>query len=63
MTLGRISALVFSMIFGVLMLAAGTLLVLGGVWPGIVLWIPGGALLMVAMRLNRPADESFDENL
>lgn len=52
MTLGRISAVVFSMIFGVMTLAAGTLLLLGGVWAGILLWVPGGALVALAMKLN-----------
>lgn len=60
MTLGRISAVVFSMIFGVMTLAAGTLLLLGGVWAGILLWIPGGVLVALAMRLNDRPDEPTD---
>lgn len=58
MSLGRITALVFSMIFGVITLAAGTLLMLGGVWGGLLLWIPGGALVALAMRLNDRVPEA-----
>jgi hypothetical protein len=53
MTLGQISALVFSLIFGVLSLVFGTLLVLGGVWGGVILWIPGALLLSLAVRMNK----------
>ncbi len=52
MSLGRISALVFSLIFGVVTLAAGTLLTLGGHWAGLLLWVPGGALIAAAMKIN-----------
>lgn len=52
MTLKRISAVVFSMIFGVVTLAAGTLLVLGGQWAGLILLLPGAALVAVAMKIN-----------
>jgi hypothetical protein len=61
MTLKRISAVVFSMIFGVVTLAAGTLLVLGGQWAGLILLLPGAALVAVAMKINdRP--EPFAES-
>lgn len=61
MSLGRITALVFSMIFGVITLAAGTLLMLGGVWGGLLLWIPGAALVALAMRLNDRAPGAADD--
>ena len=61
MTLGQISALVFSLIFGVLFLVAGTLLILGGQWWGLFLWIPGAGLVAAATRMNaraRAAEEA-----
>lgn len=62
MTLRQISALVFSMIFGVVTLAAGTLLVLGGKWAGLILWIPGALLVGLAMKINRRAWENEAAN-
>jgi hypothetical protein len=52
MTLGRVTALVFSLIFGVVTLAAGTLLVLGGTWFGLALWVPGALLIGLAFKIN-----------
>lgn len=63
MTLRHISALVFSLIFGVVTLAAGTLLTLGGHWGGLLLWIPGALLIGAAIKINARSRDSVGPEL